>query len=55
MSHELRTPLISILGLTELLIKDSSVVIKAKDRLNIVHRNGKIAFFNYQYFGILKI
>ncbi|TSA30262.1 MAG: response regulator [Ignavibacteriales bacterium] len=41
MSHELRTPLISILGLTELLIKDSSVVIKAKDRLNIVHRNGK--------------
>ena len=41
MSHELRTPLISILGLTELLIKDSSVVVKAKDRLNIVHRNGK--------------
>ena len=41
MSHELRTPLISILGLTELLIKDNSVVIKAKDRLNIVHRNGK--------------
>ncbi|MFA5803544.1 MAG: response regulator [Melioribacteraceae bacterium] len=40
-SHELRTPLISILGLTELLIKDSSVIIKAKDRLNIVHRNGK--------------
>jgi len=30
MSHELRTPLISILGLTELLIKDNSVVIKPK-------------------------
>lgn len=41
MSHELRTPLISILGLTELLLKDISVEFKTKDRLNIVHRNGK--------------
>jgi len=41
MSHELRTPLISILGLTELLIKDSSITEKTKVRLNIVHRNGK--------------
>lgn len=41
MSHELRTPLISILGLTELMLKDSGVVIKVKDRLGIVNRNGK--------------
>lgn len=41
MSHELRTPLISILGLTELLMKDSIVALKTKDRLRIVHRNGK--------------
>lgn len=41
MSHELRTPLISILGLTELLMKDSMVDAKTKDRLKIVHRNGK--------------
>jgi signal transduction histidine kinase/CheY-like chemotaxis protein len=41
MSHELRTPLISILGLTELLLKDSAVVSNIKDRLKIVYRNGK--------------
>ena len=41
MSHELRTPLISILGLTELLIKDATITVKTKERLNIVHRNGK--------------
>ncbi|MHB8931399.1 MAG: ATP-binding response regulator [Melioribacteraceae bacterium] len=41
MSHELRTPLISILGLTELLIKDTLVTSRTKDRLNIVHRNGE--------------
>ncbi len=41
MSHELRTPLISILGLTELLMKDSLIIPKAKDRLKIVYRNGK--------------
>jgi signal transduction histidine kinase/CheY-like chemotaxis protein len=44
MSHELRTPLISILGLTELLMKDSSVVSNVKDRLKIVYRNGKKLF-----------
>jgi len=44
MSHELRTPLISILGLTELLMKDSSVGSNIKDRLKIVHRNGKKLF-----------
>lgn len=41
MSHELRTPLISILGLTELLLKDFGVANKIKDRLQIVDRNGK--------------
>ncbi|KAF0152885.1 MAG: GAF sensor hybrid histidine kinase [Ignavibacteria bacterium] len=41
MSHELRTPLISILGLTELMLKDSGVLQKVKDRLGIVNRNGK--------------
>ena len=41
MSHELRTPLISILGLTELLLKDFGVSLKIKDRLQIVDRNGK--------------
>lgn len=41
MSHELRTPLISILGLTELMMKDSSAEMKFKERLNIVNRNGK--------------
>ncbi|PKL82002.1 MAG: hypothetical protein CVV24_12380 [Ignavibacteriae bacterium HGW-Ignavibacteriae-3] len=40
MSHELRTPLISILGLTELLLKDAVVAARTKDRLKIVHRNG---------------
>ncbi len=41
MSHELRTPLISILGLTELVLKDDITPEKSKDRLNIVFRNGK--------------
>jgi signal transduction histidine kinase/DNA-binding response OmpR family regulator len=41
MSHELRTPLISILGLTELLLKDLGVEVKVKDRLKIVDRNGR--------------
>lgn len=40
MSHELRTPLNSILGLTELVIKDSSSTLKTKERLGIVLRNG---------------
>lgn len=46
MSHELRTPLISILGLTELLLKDSYQPksydnSKINEKLNIVYRNGK--------------
>ena len=41
MSHELRTPLISILGLTDLMLRDSSILDKVKERLNIVNRNGK--------------
>lgn len=41
MSHELRTPLISILGLTELLLKDSHNNAKFNEKLNIVYRNGK--------------
>ena len=41
MSHELRTPLISILGLTELMIKDTNTNSKLKERINIVYRNGK--------------
>ncbi len=41
MSHELRTPLISILGLTELILRDEMTPVKSKDRLGIVHRNGK--------------
>ena len=41
MSHELRTPLISILGLTELLLKDSYYNPKFNEKLNIVYRNGK--------------
>lgn len=41
MSHELRTPLISILGLTELILKDEMTPVKSKERLGIVHRNGK--------------
>lgn len=41
MSHELRTPLISILGLTELMLKDLSSDVKSVERLNVVFRNGK--------------
>lgn len=41
MSHELRTPQNSILGLTELILKDSSTPTKTKERLNVVLRNGK--------------
>ncbi len=41
MSHELRTPLISILGLTELVIKDAGTNPKLRERINIVYRNGK--------------
>ena len=41
MSHELRTPLISILGLTDLMVNDSVLTKSIKERLNIIHRNGK--------------
>ena len=41
MSHELRTPLISILGLSELIMKDPLTETRTKDRLKIVYRNGK--------------
>jgi signal transduction histidine kinase/CheY-like chemotaxis protein/HAMP domain-containing protein len=41
MSHELRTPLISILGLTELMAKDTAINPKTMERINIVYRNGK--------------
>ncbi|MCP5060962.1 MAG: response regulator [Ignavibacteriae bacterium] len=41
MSHELRTPQNSILGLTELVLKDESTSSKTKERLNVVLRNGK--------------
>ncbi len=41
MSHELRTPQNSILGLTELILKDKTTTPKTKERLNVVLRNGK--------------
>lgn len=41
MSHELRTPQNSILGLTELILKDTNTDRKTKERLNVVLRNGK--------------
>ncbi|MEE9432342.1 MAG: response regulator [Melioribacteraceae bacterium] len=41
MSHELRTPQNSILGLTELVLKDKTTTPKTKERLNVVLRNGK--------------
>ncbi|MBP1683857.1 MAG: Signal transduction histidine kinase, partial [Ignavibacteriaceae bacterium] len=42
MSHELRTPMNSVLGLTELMLEEtSSISFKTKERLEIVHRSGK--------------
>ncbi len=41
MSHELRTPQNSILGLTELILKDPSTNSQTRERLNVVLRNGK--------------
>ena len=42
MSHELRTPMNSVLGLTELILDESSALsLKTKERLEIVHRSGK--------------
>ena len=40
-SHELRTPMNSILGLTELILEDSSLVNKDKERLEVVLKSGK--------------
>ncbi|MCB9207731.1 MAG: response regulator [Ignavibacteriales bacterium] len=41
MSHELRTPQNSILGLTELILKDESTSPKTRERLNVVLSSGK--------------
>jgi len=41
MSHELRTPMNSILGLTELMLEDSSLKGKNKERLQVVNSSGK--------------
>jgi len=41
MSHELKTPLISIIGLTDLTIKEFGGDAKIKERLGVVLRNGK--------------
>ncbi len=41
MSHELRTPLISVLGLTELLLKDFHNNREASQKLQIIYRNSK--------------
>lgn len=42
MSHELRTPMNSVLGLTELILDESSSLsLKTKERLEIVHKSGK--------------
>lgn len=42
MSHELRTPMNSVLGLTELILEETSALNpKTKERLEIVHRSGK--------------
>jgi signal transduction histidine kinase/CheY-like chemotaxis protein len=41
MSHELKTPLISIIGLTDLTLKEVSLDRKLKERFSVVYRNGK--------------
>ncbi len=41
MSHELRTPQNSILGLTELILKDETTPVQTREKLNVVLRNGK--------------
>jgi CheY-like chemotaxis protein/signal transduction histidine kinase len=41
MSHELRTPMNSILGLTELILENSSLKGKNKERLEVVLKSGK--------------
>ncbi|MFO7448032.1 MAG: response regulator [Ignavibacteriaceae bacterium] len=41
MSHELRTPMNSILGLTELILEESTLKGKNKDRLEVVLKSGR--------------
>jgi PAS domain S-box-containing protein len=41
MSHELRTPLNSILGYTQILSRDKSLVGKQKEGIQIIHRSGE--------------
>jgi signal transduction histidine kinase/DNA-binding response OmpR family regulator/HAMP domain-containing protein len=41
MSHELRTPMNSILGLTELMLEESNLIGKNRERIEVVLRSGK--------------
>jgi two-component system, chemotaxis family, sensor kinase CheA len=41
MSHELRTPMNSILGLSELILEESSIAGKNRERLEVVLKSGK--------------
>jgi signal transduction histidine kinase/DNA-binding response OmpR family regulator/HAMP domain-containing protein len=41
MSHELRTPMNSILGLSELMLEESNLVGKSRERIEVVLRSGK--------------
>jgi len=41
MSHELRTPMNSILGLTELMLEESTIKGKNRERIEVVLRSGK--------------
>ncbi len=41
MSHELRTPMNSILGLTELILEDKTLIGKNRERIEVVLKSGK--------------